>query len=96
MLYYYDVQTNTTRKITFEEAQRYTYNDNPTSPDGFEIKSDQHVSLVHLIFSPSRNSNVYLVGHGTSYELNVHENSYYWSPRIKLIAWVVETNGQNQ
>ena len=88
-LFYYDVERNISREITFDEAARLVIDDSLKSPDGFEIVSGSYGSDI-FFFSGSSYYDKYLKKGAYSRRLNmIGPTSYY---DFKFIGWVKGEN----
>ncbi len=87
-LYYYDVQRDTAREITFEEAKNYQLDNHSKSLDGFEVVPGNQ-SFDILFFSGSSYYDKYLKKGAFSRKLNIGK-AYYYS--FKFIGWIKESS----
>ncbi len=92
-LWVYDVRNNTNRQVSLEEAQRFTLDNSPTSPDGFEItRGSGGGSFLFFFDVGSRDYNAtYLRGHNVSRNIDLHkegESSSYYN-RFKFLGWIL-------
>ena len=85
-LYYYDVQKNTSRELTFEEAQQLEIDANYKSADGFEVVSGDH-SFDIFFYNSSSYYRKYLKKGAFSQKLEI-ERSYYYN--FNFLGWVKE------
>ncbi|MDD5585188.1 MAG: hypothetical protein PHV55_09070 [Candidatus Omnitrophica bacterium] len=90
-LYICDVVSNTTREISFEEAQRLNLSSAQKSPDGFEISSgSEDYSIFSLFFQRGGYyGDKYIRGHGIAKRLNLHKEDGYWYHNYRFIGWVI-------
>lgn len=85
-LFFYDIEKNKSREISFEEALSFNLDSRIISPDGFEVVYGERIS--GLFFSSSGLDSLYIKGHGLSQKLNLGINySYYYG--FKFIGWVI-------
>ncbi len=87
-LYMYDVKTDTIRKTTFEEAEKYVYEDSRTSSDGYTVQYDYNNAGIFELFG-ARSNPGYVVSNGKSQKRlksMMAENQYYYS--LALIGWI--------
>ena len=82
-LFYYDVQSNTAREITLDEAAGLALDDSLKSPDGFEVAFGNYGSDF-FFFSGSVDSGQYLEKGAYSRRLNIIGSNY----GFKFIGWV--------
>ena len=61
VLYQYDIKTNTSHKITFEDAKKYTLDPGPSSPDGYIIKYEYGHDGIFEIFGSNNNNRGYFI-----------------------------------
>ena len=87
-LYYYDIQLNTPKEITLEEAQKFFIDNRAQSPDGFEIVSGDR-SFDIFFFSGSSYYDKYLKKGTYTRKLNTPHDYYYYD--FRLIGWVKES-----
>ena len=87
-LFYYDVQRNTAKEMTFEEAQRFLLDDSVKSSDGFEVVHGNSGGDI-LFFNGYSYYDKYLKKGAFSRRLNiVGESSYYRD--FRFVGWVKE------
>ena len=94
-LYYYDVEKNSSRQISYEEAQQFTVDPNSVSPDGFELSVGNQVSGFMMFVDVSRDyGSYYLTGHNSRHKVNLIKSNvddYYYSyNNLKFLGWVIE------
>lgn len=88
-IYLYDVKENTSRKISFEEAQKLNLDSGPSSPDGYTIKFDYSNNGILEIFGSDGNNSGYFISKGNGVKkLNGLVQNYYWENNFKLIGWI--------
>lgn len=83
-LFYYEVERNTSREITLEEAAKITVDDSLRSPDGFEVVSGG--SGGDIFFSGGSYYDKYLKKGAYSRKLNTIASTSYYD--FKFIGWV--------
>lgn len=88
-LYYYDIETQTSREITFEEATKLTLQKGPSSPDGYIVKYDSNTSGVFDLFG-SNNSTGYVIAKGNGKKIlsGITIDDRYYGNEITLIGWI--------
>ena len=87
-IFYYDVQRNTAKEMTFEEAQRFLLDDSLKSPDGFEVVPGNSGGDI-FFFNGNSYYDKYLKKGAFSRRLNiVGASSYYYD--FRFIGWVKE------
>ncbi len=90
-LYLYDVKTDTSHQITFDEAKNYTVDAGPSSPDGYLVKYESNNDGIFELFGSNRNSNGYFIekGSGKKPLTGVSNGArYYYEGNLHLIAWI--------
>ena len=85
-LYYYNTNQNSSHEITFDQAQTYTLNSDPISPDNFQVQYGSYGGDVP--FSAPDYSRVFLVGHGAHRQLQTNEQNNYDS--FNFLGWVTK------
>jgi len=88
-LFVYDVGKNQSEAISFADAQKFSLNTDPQSPDGFEIVSgNDGGGGFPFFYSSSDNYNTkYLKGHDVSRKLNIpDQGNYYYN--FTFLGWV--------
>lgn len=91
-IYLYDTARNTSRQITYAEAQQYYVDGSKTSPDNYQVIDDQYYNYDPDFFFPwfwsrPRSRGIYLEHNGHRRELNTLPASYY---NFKFLSWVTE------
>lgn len=86
-LYYHDVKNNSSRNITFEEAQKYTFLDSNLSPDGFTFNSNYlSNSYLQQILSPTQGQQAVLIKNGYIVPQATNGDNY----TIRFKGWVTK------
>ncbi|TSA46015.1 hypothetical protein D4R52_01285, partial [bacterium] len=89
-LYLHDVQKNTSREVSFEEAKNLKLNSNIVSPDGFEVSygGGGGGGMFPFFFDsgPDYNSR-FLTGHGYSKKLNIQKSGSYYLD-FRFLGWI--------
>ncbi|MBI3255739.1 MAG: hypothetical protein HYZ63_02100 [Candidatus Andersenbacteria bacterium] len=89
--YIHDVQSNTSREVSFEEASTVKLDNVTTAPDGYELKRGGEGSGVFpFFFSEGNYNDQYLVKGNHSIKLDLKEiRDPYYSP-FTFMAWVIQ------
>ncbi|MDQ3014506.1 MAG: hypothetical protein M3Q73_01430 [bacterium] len=90
-LYRYDIETDASREITFEEVQKLNLDPGPTSPDGYTIAYRyNHDGIFELFGSSNSNRGFYISrGKGKKNLPSITMNgNYYSESSLKLVGWV--------
>ncbi len=88
-LYYYDLQKDESRAISYEEAQKYKLNPARKSPDGFEIVPGSYGNDFPFFFGGRDYSSWYIVSGSTSKKLNIETGQpYAYHGNFNLLGWV--------
>lgn len=96
--YVHDVQTNRSREVSVEDAQKLTLDDSARSPDGFELTrgSGGGGAIVFPFFfldgDRGESSDWYLRGRGARHHVNLRGITRardYYRDRLYFIAWII-------
>lgn len=90
-LYFYDVKNNTSRKITFEEAQEYLVDAGPSSPDGYTVTYRYRTDGIFDLFGSRGNNGNYIIskGRGSKKLTSVmFTDQNYYQQNLTLVGWV--------
>jgi hypothetical protein len=90
-LFVYDVKTNTSHQVDFNEVQKYVIDPGPSSPDGYIVKYEYGNNGIFELFGSGGNQSGYVLSKGnTSKKLNgLISGSYYYSyNNLKFIGWI--------
>lgn len=90
-LYLYDIEENTSREISFEEAQEFMFDRGPSSPDGYTIKFEYNNDGIFELFGSGNNDSGYFIVKGSGKkQLTGIDNTmhYYGDGEIDLIGWI--------
>jgi hypothetical protein len=88
-LYVYNITTNTSHEVSFEEAQNLNLDSNTASPDGFSvIRGNQNVGMFPFFYSESDYDTVYMVGHNVSKKLNLQLNGGPYYDNFRFLGWI--------
>lgn len=90
-LYVHNTKTNTSRQITFEEAEKLFISPNDTSPDWFRFNRS-YSSIWVFPFYSSSNNRVFLTSNWANYRQNI--NLDYWS--VSFLWWIVDQSEWNE
>jgi len=88
-LFLYDMASNRSQAISFEQAGQVKLNPNPISPDGYQVeKGNSGGGVFPFLFMTEDRGNVYMNGHNASQKLNIgtYQNSY-WG--FHFIGWLM-------
>ncbi len=89
-LYFYDVNLDSSHEISFENAQKFSYDAGPSSPDGYVVTYDySHDGIFEIFGSNGRNG--YVVSKGNAKKNLpgiVGENGYSYYGNFRLVGWV--------
>ncbi len=87
-LYLHDITTNTSRAVTFEEAQKLKLDPVQISPDGFEVVQGQSGDF--LFFGGSHYPGSYYIrGHGVSKRLPLKTEGRYYYGGYQFLGWIL-------
>lgn len=86
-IYYYDTEKDSSRLLSFEEAQAFTLNTETRSPDGYEVTTGNSNGDFGFIFGGGGRG-WYLKGHGVSRKINTGSNDYYYG-NLYFLGWVL-------
>ncbi|HRH93631.1 MAG TPA: hypothetical protein PKV72_03820 [Candidatus Peribacteria bacterium] len=93
MFYVYDVKTNESREVTFEEAQKLKADPSAVSPDGFElVRGNGGGGDFLFLFDMGRDYNsVYLKGHNVSRKVNIKRTGgdEYSYLDYQFLGWIL-------
>ena len=92
-LYIYDVKSNTTKQVSFDEVGEYVIDSGPSSPDGYIVKYDYNYGDYGIfgLFGSGRRSNGYVIAKNdnqkqlTGLTSDGYSNYYY---QFKFIGWI--------
>jgi len=88
-LYIYNVETNESKEITFEESKKLKLDPSAQSSDGYEVVNGNSGGD-GLFFGGSGDSNhKYLRGHNRSRQLNLKLAGAYYYGNFQFLGWVV-------
>ena len=89
----HNVSSNTSKEISFEDAQQLHLDANITAPDGYEVVyGNAEYGFFPLFFSGGQDYNsMYLKGHYSSKKLNLQipaDRSYSYRDHARFIGWI--------
>ena len=91
-LYLYNVIENTAKQITLDEANNYTFDPGPSSPDGYTVKFERNSDGIFEIFGSNNNSSGYFIeknrGKKKLTGLTLENGNYYYNSNFQLIGWI--------
>jgi hypothetical protein len=90
ILYRYDIETNTAKVITLEEAQALTVEPGPSSPDGYTVTFEYGHNGIFELFGSSGSDSGYVImkGNGKKMLPGITMNDY-WRGSIEVVGWVI-------
>lgn len=88
-LYLHDVKANTSKELSFEEAQKIFLDPSIRSADGYEVARGGY-SGDGFLFSGGRSDfgHWYIKGYNRSFQLNLRLFGSYYSDNFKFLGWV--------
>ena len=89
-LFLYDVERDSTRQITFEEAQEYNLDPGSTSPDGFIVVHDRGHNGIFELFGSRKDDRDYSIAKGDKKKKlkGLTTDVYYPSSKFRFIGWI--------
>ena len=89
-LYLYDVKTNSSRQISFEEAKSLFIDVGPSSLDGYTVSYEYGHSGIFELFGSDGNNRGYFIskGNGKKKLSGLTNDYYYGSNGFSLIGWI--------
>lgn len=89
-LYFYDVEENTSREISLEEAQKLSVDAGPASPDGYQIKFEYGNDGIFELFGSNDRTGYFITKGNGKKSLSGFDSSYgyYSSDDIELVGWI--------
>jgi len=90
ILYEYDVKTNSSHQINFDEAKNLIVDPGPSSPDGYTVEYEYRNDGIFGLFGSSGNSSGFFISKNNGKrKLNALGSDVYWNQgNFKLIGWV--------
>lgn len=83
---YYDAANDSTRSLTFEEAQQYRLNTSSKSPDGFTLSKEERSS--GFLFWSGGNEGWYLKDGAKKKKIELLNDGSYYSRDITFLGWI--------
>lgn len=92
-IYRYDVQTDTSERISFEDAQALDLSGNPISPDGYRLVNGYSGGgIFEGLFGGYNDYNsVHIEKDSVRKRLNITLQYYYFDTQRSFIGWVVDS-----
>ncbi len=88
-IYYYDIENQTSKEISLEEAQKLSLIKGPSSPDGYSISySTSHEGIFELFGSNNSTSFVITKGRGSKVLNGVVGYENYYRMDLNIIGWI--------
>jgi hypothetical protein len=90
-LYLYDVKTDSSHQVSFDDAKNYTVDPGPSSPDGYTVKYEYSNEGIFGLFGSSGNNYGYFVEKDNGKKkLNgiAATDRYSYQGNFKFIGWV--------
>lgn len=90
-IFLYDMEKNRQEEISFQQASNLELDQDPQSPDGFEIvygNNDGGGFFPFFFFSGSDYNSHYIKGHNVSKKLNIQQSGYSYSRNFIFLGWV--------
>jgi hypothetical protein len=89
-LYEYDVRNQASKQIRFEDAQMYTLDPGPSSPDGYTItQQSTYGGFIDLFGSSYQSGGFVMYKGGSKRKFNGLGNGEYFSPgEFQVIGWI--------
>lgn len=85
-LRYYDTANDSTRSLTFEEAQKYRLNTSSKSPDGYTLSQEQRSS--GFLFWGGGSEGWVLKDGAKKKKIELFNDGSYYSRNITFLGWV--------
>lgn len=87
-LYRYDVKEDSSKEITFEEAQALDIDRGPSSPEGYTVKYEYNSDGIFELFGSNRGSGFYMVKGSGKKQLPGLVGDRYYGDQINVIGWI--------
>lgn len=89
-LYLYDIESNSSHVIDYEDAKRLHLDPGPSSPDGYSIQYEYGHSGIFELFGSNSDNDGYFISRGSGKKkLNgLPGGRYSYGKDFKLIGWV--------
>lgn len=85
-IHYYDVENDSTRSLTLEEAQEYNLNKSSKSPDGYSLSQESHGS--GFLFWGDSSTSWFLKDGAKKKKIELRNDGSYYSQDITFLGWV--------
>lgn len=87
-LFVYDVETDTTQKVTFEEAKNLVLTGQYENDEGFTVSIDYGRNTIPpFYFNSDGSSSIYIKGKYSSYKAEIAVPENYWND-FRFISWI--------
>jgi hypothetical protein len=89
-MYYYDIHNETSREISFEEAQKLSLQKGPSSPDGYTVSHNNNYDsgFLGIFGSENRSSYVITKGKGKKILSGIVGDTLYYNSELNIIGWI--------
>ncbi len=90
-LYRYNVRTNSSHEVSFDEAKNYAIDPGPSSPDGYTVKYEYDNGGLFDLFGGNESFSGYFIGRGNGKKrLSGLKNTdqYRYRQDFRLIGWI--------
>ncbi len=89
-LYIYQVEKDSSREISFADAQTLKLDTQSKSPEGFEVREGgQDIGIFPFFFGNRNYGNWYLQGHGVSRKINKNAHNYSGTGNLHFLGWIL-------
>ncbi|MEY4440441.1 MAG: hypothetical protein RLY49_67 [Candidatus Parcubacteria bacterium] len=91
-LYLYDINTSTSHEVSFADAQKFSIDPGPSSPDGYTVEYKYGHDGVFELFGSNNGSNGYYIskGNGSKKLKGISNFDGYWGydEEFQIIGWI--------
>ena len=89
-LYMYDVKTDTTHLLSFDEAKKLSLDPGPSSPDGYTVSYKYGNNGIFNLFGSNGNDSGYFISKdkGSKRLKGLTDTRYYGSNNFQIIGWI--------
>jgi hypothetical protein len=87
-LFIYNVEKDTSRKISFEEASKLSLDAGPSSPDGYVVRYEYGHNGIFEIFGSDDSSRGYVISKGNGDKKIAIPTADRWSDDMMFIGWI--------
>lgn len=87
-LFIYDVENDTSRKVTFDEAAALSLDAGPSSPDGYIVRYEYGHNGIFEIFGSDDSSRGYVISKGNGDKKIAIPTADRWSDDMMFIGWI--------